>query len=44
MEGAMTTATQVPPDSRSACVPLQEVERVLARQLKTVQAPGSFPP
>jgi glucose-6-phosphate dehydrogenase assembly protein OpcA len=39
----MTAATQSPPDSRSACVPLQEVERALARQLKTVQAPGNLP-
>ena len=39
----MTTATLLPPDSSSACVPLQDVERAFARQLKAVQAPGQAP-
>jgi glucose-6-phosphate dehydrogenase assembly protein OpcA len=39
----VTEAAESPPAMRSASVPLKEVERALASQLKTVQAPGQLP-
>lgn len=39
----MTTAAPAPDDLRTASVPLQEVDRALARQLKTVQSAGQLP-
>jgi glucose-6-phosphate dehydrogenase assembly protein OpcA len=39
----VTHIAESPPDVQSVNVPLKEVERALARQLKTVQAPGQLP-